>query len=139
MVHALEEIHRVLAPGGVLLDLRPLADRWPVEIVQGDNVHETGHLIDLPNGLADDLASNHAVEKSAQRGWFKRKSDIIFPFYIYWEDPNEMKEYITDRWADFVELSDLVQIATQSVWISLGTGKRVRIKLKMLLTNWQTQ
>ncbi|HEY5268876.1 MAG TPA: hypothetical protein VII97_00945 [Anaerolineales bacterium] len=35
MVHALEEIQRVLAPGGTLLDLRPLADCWPVEIVLG--------------------------------------------------------------------------------------------------------
>ena len=40
MVHALEEIRRVLLPGGILIDLRPLADRWRVEVVSGAGIQE---------------------------------------------------------------------------------------------------
>ena len=63
MVHALEEIRRVLAPGSTLLDLRPLADRWPVEVLRGTRPLETGRLTDLATGLGDDRASNVAVEE----------------------------------------------------------------------------
>ena len=40
MVHALEEIHRTLRPGGLLIDLRPLLDRWPVEVAWQNGYRE---------------------------------------------------------------------------------------------------
>ena len=54
MVHALEEINRVLVPSGLLIDLRPLLERWPVEIAWGNGYREIGRLTDLPEGLSDD-------------------------------------------------------------------------------------
>jgi len=32
MVHALDEIRRTLKPNGILIDLRPVEDNWPVEV-----------------------------------------------------------------------------------------------------------
>ncbi len=61
MGYALEEIQRVLAPGGTLLDLRPLANCWPVEIVLDDSPVETGRLTDMPTGLGDDQVANMAT------------------------------------------------------------------------------
>ena len=139
MVHALEEIRRVLAPGSTLLDLRPLADRWPVEVLRGTRPLETGRLTDLATGLGDDRASNVAVEEVVKLGWFNRESELTFPLYIYWDNPNEMIGYVTERWADFVELGDKVQKATQTAWNNAGIGRRVRLKLKMLLTQMQKQ
>ena len=40
MVHALAEIRRVLVSDGVLIDLRPLADQWPVEVASLREVQE---------------------------------------------------------------------------------------------------
>ena len=62
MVHALREIWRVLAPEGVLLDLRPIADRWPIEVetfrrnvsTVGES-QAAGRVEDLPAQLADDM------------------------------------------------------------------------------------
>lgn len=79
MVHALEEIHRVLTPSGALLDLRPLADSWPVEIEEGNLIHETGRLDDLPLGLSDDQAANLSVETVARMGLYSRANEIVFP------------------------------------------------------------
>ena len=139
MVHALDELRRILMPGGTLLDLRPLADSWPVEIVESDNHHQTGHLTDLPTGLGDDQAANLAVEEAARCGWFKRGSNLTFPLYAYWDDPDEMIAYVTDRWTDFVRLDDDVQKTTQAAWAAAGADKRLRLKLNMLLTSWQKQ
>ena len=139
MVHALDELRRVLIPGGTLLDLRPLADRWPVEIVEDGNHHQTGRLTDLPTGLSDDQAANLSVEEAARRGWFKRGSELTFPLYAYWDNPDEMIAYVTDQWADFVRLGDDVQKPTQAAFAAAGGDRRVRLKLKMLLTRWQKQ
>jgi hypothetical protein len=139
MVHALEEIRRVLSPVGSLLDLRPLADRWPVEVVRDDGPLEIGRLTDLPIGLGDDLAANTALEEAARLGWFKLKSEITFPLYTYWDNPDEMIRYVSERWADFVQLGDNIQKATRTAWAAAGTNRRVRLRLKMLLAHLQKQ
>ncbi len=137
MVHALEEIHRVLAPGGILLDLRPLADRWPVEVMTADEVRVMGRLTDLPSGLADDEASNEAMKEVARRGWFVREEEHIFPMFTYWDDPDEMAAYIAERWADFIKLEDETFKAAGAAWEAAGEGRQVRTRMKMLLTRWQ--
>ncbi|HEX7541901.1 MAG TPA: hypothetical protein VF352_07205 [Anaerolineales bacterium] len=59
--------------------------------------------------------------------------------YVYWDYPDEMIGYVTERWADFVQMGDDVQNTTQTAWAAANAGRRVRLKLKMLLTRWQEQ
>src|SRR5690242_21956822 len=98
MVHALGEIRRTLKPGGVLLDIRPLESRWPVQIATHGNVTEIGRLIDLPIAIADDEAASKAAREAETRGWFTRAREQEFPFYYYWDTPSEMKEFMDDEW-----------------------------------------
>jgi SAM-dependent methyltransferase len=137
MVHALEEIHRVLIPGGILVDLRPLADRWPVEVACGDEVLVTGRLTDLPAGLADDAAANQAMEHVTQPGWFRREQERFFPAFIYWDDPEEMAAHIRDRWADFTSMEEDVSRSTRVAWLRPGKNKRVRVRARMLISTWR--
>jgi hypothetical protein len=139
MVHALKEILRVLKPGCILVDLRPLADRWPVEISTLNGFLETGRVTDLPTGLGDDMAANESVQKAASLGWITREQEFSFPFYTYWDDPGEMISYISERWADFLILEDDVRTATWNAWKVAGAGRNVRIKMTMLLTSWLKQ
>jgi hypothetical protein len=139
MVHALEEIHRVLAPTGTLLDLRPLADRWPVEIEEAGHILEIGRLTDLPLGLSDDQAANLSVKTAAKEGLYRRGNELHFPLYIYWDDPDEMIGYVAEKWADFVIIDEHIQNYIHAAWEVSGTGKHIRIKLKMLLTRWNKQ
>ena len=137
MVHALEEIRRTLVSGGILIDLRPLADRWPVEVVTGGQIHVMGCVTDLPTGLADDESANNAIAESARRGWFIREEEEFFPAYLYWDNPDEMSTYISERWADFVKLEEDTLRATKILWDTAGDEKGMRIRLKMLLTRWR--
>jgi hypothetical protein len=139
MVHALDEIHRTLVRGGILIDLRPLADRWPVDVTSGREHHEVGRLSDLPAGLADDEAANRAVEESAARGWFAREREKTFPFFYYWDTPTEMCEYVTKEWEKFVELEEDVMKATKSAWEIANADSRVGVRMKMLMTRWRRQ
>jgi hypothetical protein len=139
MVHALKEIHRVLKPGCILVDLRPLADRWPVEISTKGGFLETGRVIDLPTGLGDDMAADESAQEAARLGWFMRQQEFSFPFYTYWDDPGEMISYISERWTDFLILEDVVRTATWNAWKVAGSRSRVRIKMTMLLASWLKQ
>ena len=137
MVHALEEIHRTLVPSGLLIDLRPVADRWPVEVVEGQIYHSIGRLTDLPAGLADDEAANNAILEAARRGWFRRESKQNFPFFFYWDTPEEMKGYILDKWSEFILLEDSLYTRTQDTWKVFGPNAPIRVKRKMLLAHWR--
>ena len=66
MVHALHEIRRVLKPDGVLIDVRPLLDRWHVEVISARESRGTGRVEDFQIGLQDDAAANQAIAHAAQ-------------------------------------------------------------------------
>jgi hypothetical protein len=137
MVHALDEIHRVLAPSGILIDLRPLLDRWQLEVVSTAGHQEAGRVNDLAEPLSDDRAANEAVTGIAKRGWFIKENEEIFPFFYYWDTPKEMQEYLTDTWSDVISVDEALWSRLRTVWATSNADARVCIRLKMLITKWK--
>jgi len=137
MVHALSEIQRVLVPDGILIDMRPLAEQWQIEVVSANEFKETGRVMDLPEQVNGDLAANQAMKEAEARGWFKREQEEFFPFYYSWDTPSEMEEFIADDWADFIDLSEEAKKATRSAWALGNADSRVRVRMKVLMTRWK--
>jgi hypothetical protein len=137
MVHALNEIRRVLVPDGVLVDLRPILDRWQVQVVSAREVQGTGRLQDFPTGLADDKAANQAMAKAEQEGWFTREDEEFFLIDYAWDTPKEMEEWIKDEWHDFIGLDEETRNATRSAWAVGDADSLVRVRVKMLITRWR--
>lgn len=136
MVHALEEIRRVLVPNGILIDLRPLADNWRVEVVSLREVRKTGRVEDLPGQTNGDLASNEAMKEVEKRGWFKREQDELFAFVYSWDTPSEMEEFVQEDWGDFIELAEDTKRATRAAWAVADGDSRVRIKMNIMIARW---
>jgi SAM-dependent methyltransferase len=136
MVHALDEIRRVLKPNGILIDLRPVQDHWPVEVVSMREAKVLGLLTDMPISIADDEAAFRAMREVESRGWFVREREEEFAFFYYWDTPSEMKEYVEEEWEDFEKLEDDVYAAVQSAWAVANADARVRARMKMLITRW---
>jgi hypothetical protein len=137
MVHALSEIRRVLAADGVMIDLRPLHDRWPVEVVSAHEVRETGRVQDLPGILADDEAANRAIAEAAQKGWFLREREESFSYDYSWDAPSEMEEWIETEWQDFIAMDEETKRATRSAWAMGEADSRVQLRVKILITKWR--
>jgi len=137
MVHALREIQRVLVPDGILIDMRPLAEHWQIEVVSANEFQETGRVMDLPEQVNGDIAANQAMQEVEARGWFKREQEEFFPFYYSWDTPSEMEEFIDDDWADFIDLSEEARKATRSAWAVGNADSRVRVRMKVLMTRWR--
>lgn len=137
MVDALGELHRVLVPGGILLDVRPRAAAWPVEVASSASSQEVGTLIDVPEAVADDDASDEAMREVERRGWFRLESRERFWYDYYWDRPSEMKEFIEAEWDDFERLDDSVLRAAQSAWAVAEAGARLRIRVQIQLERWR--
>ena len=137
MVHALDEIRRVLVPGGILVDIRPLSDRWPIEVASTRGIKETGRVDDLLEPLNADRASNEAMKEVESRGWFKREQQELFPFFYSWDTPSEMEEFVSDDWSDFIGLNEDAKMRTRSVWASADADARVQVKVQILITRWK--
>lgn len=137
MVHALDEVRRVLAPDGILIDLRPLADNWRVEVVSLREVKRTGRVEDLPVQTNGDVAANAAIQEVERRGWFKREQDELFPFFYSWDTPSEMEEFVDDDWSDFVGMEDDTRRATRSAWAVADGDSRVRVRVEILIARWR--
>lgn len=137
MVHALQEAWRVLIPEGILIDIRPLAESWPIEVVTARGATETGRVNDLPEQINADVASNKAMRVVESRGWFRREQEELFPFFYSWDTPSEMDEFIADDWADFIELSEETRQATRAAWATSDADSRVRVRMKVLISRWR--
>src|SRR5258706_900616 len=136
MVHALNEIRRILKPGGKLIDVRPLEAGWPVEIAAASGVVEAGRLVDLPVAVADDEAASAAMREVQSRGWFVKEREEQFSFYYYWDTPSEMKEFMETEWQGFEKLEEGVFNTVKSIWARANADAQVRVSVKLLITRW---
>jgi hypothetical protein len=137
MVHALREIRRILVPDGILLDLRPILDRWPIEVISAREILETGRVQDFPVGLADDEAANHAMAQAEAAGWFSRDRQEFFPYDYLWDAPSELEEWIAAEWHDYIGMDEESRQATRSAWAIAEADAQVRLRVKMSITRWK--
>jgi SAM-dependent methyltransferase len=137
MVHALNEIRRVLKPEGILIDLRPVEDNWSVEIVSSAGWQVVGRLSDMPIGVADDKAAFQAMDEVESLTWFAKEKAAEFGFFYYWDTPSEMKEYIDTEWEDFEKMDDDLYRKISASWASANADARVRVRVKMWVASWK--
>ncbi len=139
MVHALHEIERVLAPDGLLVDLRPLLDQWPVEVAWAGGYEEAGRATDLPEPLADDAAANAAVAEFAASGRLRREREDMFSIYYYWDTPKEMESYIAEQWDDVISIEESVWKNLRSMWAEAAADAQPRLRVKMSITRYRKE
>ena len=137
MVHALNEIKRALAPNGILIDLRPMLDHWPVEVVSVREIRKIGRMQDFLVGLEEDEVANQAIAQAEQNQWFRREAEEFFSYAYSWDTPSEMEEWIKEEWHEFIALDETDNQSTRSAWAVADADARVRVKMKMLIARWR--
>ena len=90
MVHALEEIHRLLKPNGVLIDIHPVSESSPIEIHQSGTIDLVGYL-SVRQWSIDFQQADNALTEAAQRGLFAVEHATVFDSLTHYTSAAEMR------------------------------------------------
>jgi hypothetical protein len=98
MVDALGEIHRVLAPGGTLVDARP-DSRVPAyaERRKPRGFHRFGLVKTNRLELANDRVSDRAIARVVREGLFKRKRRGRFWHLVPFNSLADLRKYLSEH------------------------------------------
>lgn len=138
MVHALEESWRVLAPGGQLVDIRPLTSNPPLEVIFNEEISIAGQVddsVDTPS----DIAANEAVKEVVNRGIFLKQQEERFEFAYYWDKLEDMEAYIEDQWSDWVNLPQEVSGKARRLTKDFAGNVQYRVQVDMLISRYKKQ
>ncbi len=91
MVHALEEIRRVLRPGGILVDIQPAPESSFIEAHQGGKVLFAERKRETCN--ENDLHAEEALAQAIERELFIVDRREEFDFLIYASSVRELRAY----------------------------------------------
>jgi hypothetical protein len=87
-VHVLEQIHRWLRPGGVLLDIHPEPENPSVSIGR----HEIGWVDNTPR-LGSIRSARAALSSVVEQGLFARERAIVFDYRSRFASVDDWLEY----------------------------------------------
>jgi hypothetical protein len=135
MVHALEQIWHALRPGGLLIDMRPIAARWPMEILASGRILRAGRIDDSPNA-PDDRAANAAMRTSVRRGLYRPVARASFPFDYVWDSVSELSEYVAANWEGCAVLQPRLLARALRLERGVREEKKVRITMRMILRTY---
>lgn len=131
MVDALREVHRVLAAGGRLVDIRPLSQDVRVDLVGPGKSANVGEL-DESEYRSADLDSDSRMQDGVRQGRFRQEGQIRVGFHWYFESLDAFVEYVTEYWEDRLEDATLTRAA--EALAASPPGTRIRVHKPIQLT-----
>jgi len=137
MVHALEEIHRLLKPNGYLIDIHPVAEHSSVEIHQNENIDLVGHL-EVSQWCVDFQEADKALDEIIQRRIYTVEQKGMFETLTYYDSATEMgtalkqsiHKYVREAEPVEEEVSHVDALAAQAEELLQAAGGEAMLVLR---------
>src|SRR5512141_3394309 len=102
MVHALEEIRRILRPAGTLIDMHPVPEPEAVEVHQGGKIDLVGYW-SVPEWLIDERVADDALAEVTRRGLFSAEREAVFDSLTHYDSVSEMLTDLKEVMGRFIK------------------------------------
>ncbi len=123
MVHVLQEAHRVLKPGGLMIDLRSA----PSDRDIGVRFNKRWRVVGTVNlWVSDDRAADGAVKRVLKQGLFEEIRVSDFALRRYLDSPDELRDYFA-QWPEASPDPGIVECAERFFEIH-PRGARIEIR-----------
>ena len=99
MVHALEKVQRLLASGGLLIDIHPTPEPASIEVRVGAQTMPAGWLQETDDYVEYEHA-DAALAQVVRSRWFALERQDTFEFVTHAGSITELREFLTDNWED---------------------------------------
>ena len=137
MVHALEEIHRLLKPDGRLIDIHPVSEHSQIEIHQNGKIDLVGHL-HVHQWCVDFEEADKALAEIIRRGIYAVEQKGIFDTLTYYDSATEMGTALKQSIYKFVregvpvdeEVSQVEMLAAQADELLQAVGGEAMLVLR---------
>jgi hypothetical protein len=134
MVHALETVHSLIKPGGLLVDIHPGTNKaWVEAKVNGkeyflDTLEETDDYIEYKQ-------AGDALAQAISQGIFSVEAGGKFPFIIHAATIEELRDYLTENWSDAV-INESVDGKAREYITSSVESYEVLVREEILITRY---
>jgi hypothetical protein len=127
MVDALQRAHRLVRPGGVVVDLHPTMALASVEV----GPHMTGR-VEVDDGPLRHAAAGAALIRVIDAGLFVVDGAVEFTFHTYGDSIEELRAYVEENWVN-ARIDESVVDRTRAA-LRAAPGARLRIREDVRLT-----
>ena len=101
MVHALETIHDLLKPGGVLLYIHPTNEPAAIALRLREQIIPAGWINESDDYVEYEWA-DAAVNAAVNDGLFTQERCGTFEFVWHADSMNELRAYLAEEWKDAI-------------------------------------
>ena len=101
MVHALEQIHTLLKPGGQLIDIHPNGELVEFILPLDEGEQFIGYMQETDDYI-EYRQADEAIQTAVSRGLFRVEKTGEFEFRTYADSFEELKAFLDENWSDAV-------------------------------------
>ena len=107
MVHALEQVHRLIGPGGALIDIHPNGEKVEFFGLLEGREHFIGHMQESDDYIEYRQADN-AIREVVSKGLYVIENTGALGFRTYADSFDELKTFLKENWSDAVITEDVI-------------------------------
>ena len=126
MVHALEQIHFLLKPEGVLIDIHPIGEPPPIEVRLGADIHTVGWVRE-GDDYCEYVAATGALETAVSRNLYTWQKQGTFTYTVYADTILSLRDHLAETWTDAIIDEDVIR-RTQDLMQILEPDKEVILR-----------
>ena len=110
MVHALEQIHNLLTPNGILIDIHPSGELVEFLLLLEEGEQFIGHMQETDDYI-EYRQADEAIESVISRGLFQVEEMGGFEFLTHADSFDELKTFLDENWSDAVVPDEVIASA----------------------------